>query len=115
MSSDKTLNKTWPRAMGLMACRRAAGAGRRSLRLLTLALASVSAFPQQPNPTAVTQSFITVNAPVVVLRNVRVIDGAGAPAAENQTIVIADGKIRAIGPEGSTPVPAGAQAIDLAG
>jgi imidazolonepropionase-like amidohydrolase len=111
MFSDKTLL----RAIGLLACRCAEGAGGRGARLLALALASLSAAPQQPNPAAVTQSFITVSAPVVALRNVRVIDGTGAPVAENQTIVIADGKIRSIGPEGSTPIPAGAQAIDLSG
>ena len=64
---------------------------------------------------AATQSFITVSAPVVVLRNVRVIDGTGAPALENQAIVIANGKIRSIGPDSSVQVPVGAQAIDLAG
>lgn len=68
---------------------------------------------QQSNFSPVTQSFITVNAPVVVLRNVRVIDGTGAPASENQTIVIADGKIRSIGPENSVQTPANAQTIDL--
>lgn len=88
---------------------------RRLVRLLALALASLSASPQQPNQAAVTQSFIKVSATIVALRNVRVIDGTGAPVAENQTIVIADGKIRSIGPEGSVQVPAGAQAIDLAG
>ena len=64
---------------------------------------------------AVTQSFITVRTPVVVLQTVRVIDGTAAPALENQAIVIADGKIRSIGPENSVRIPAGAQAIDLAG
>lgn len=88
---------------------------RRPVRLLVLALASLSASPQQQNATAVTQSFITVSAPVVALRNVRVIDGTGTAVRENQTIVIADGKIRSIGPEGSVQVPAGTQAIDLAG
>lgn len=80
-----------------------------------LAIAACAAPAQQPEFSAVTQSFITVNAPVVVLRNVRVIDGTGAPARENQAIVIADGKIRSIGPDSSAQVPAGARAIDLAG
>jgi imidazolonepropionase-like amidohydrolase len=77
--------------------------------------ANQAAAPQQSNFSAVTQSFITVNAPVVVLQNVRVIDGTGAAALENQAIVIADGKIRSIGPGSSVQVPAGAQAIDLTG
>jgi imidazolonepropionase-like amidohydrolase len=59
------------------------------------------------------QPFVTVNAPVVVLQHVRVIDGTGAAPAENQTIVIDHGKIAAVGPAASTAVPAGAQTIDL--
>jgi len=77
--------------------------------------AQQAAAPPQSNLSAATQSFITVNAPVVVLRNVRVIDGTGAPTLENQAIVIADGKIRSIGPSASVQIPAGAQTIDLAG
>ncbi|HEX4747994.1 MAG TPA: amidohydrolase family protein [Bryobacteraceae bacterium] len=80
-----------------------------------------SAVPQQSvmTPPAglspVTQSFVKISAPVLVLRNVRVIDGTGAPALENQAIVIADGKIRSIGSASSVQVPAGAQEIDLMG
>jgi len=95
-----------------LSMRRRCGAIARYARLLAVALAGISAAPQQP---AITQSFITISAPTVVLRNVRVIDGTGAPAMENQAIVIADGKIRAIGPNDSVQVPAGAQSIDLAG
>ena len=40
------------------------------------------------------QEFVSVNAPIVALTNARVIDGTGAPARENQTVVIADGVIR---------------------
>ena len=39
------------------------------------------------------QPFVKINAPVLVLENVRVIDGTGAPAKENQRIVIENGKI----------------------
>jgi imidazolonepropionase-like amidohydrolase len=61
------------------------------------------------------QSFITVSAPTLVLRNVRVIDGTGAPVRENQAIVIADGKIRSIGSDSAVQIPAGAQTVDLSG
>ena len=43
----------------------------------------------QPNPNAVA-NFVKVQAPVVALTHVRVIDGTGAPARENQTLVIRD-------------------------
>lgn len=86
--------------------------------LVLVFVAGVSARQQQNQSSSlspVTQSFVTVSAPVVVLRNVRVIDGTGAPATENQAIIIADGKIRSIGAASSIQVPAGAQEIDLAG
>jgi enamidase len=51
----------------------------------------------------------------VALTHVRVIDGTGAPAREDQTVVIRDGRIASIGPASSTPTPAEAQTIDLAG
>jgi imidazolonepropionase-like amidohydrolase len=59
--------------------------------------------------------FVTVDAPVLALLHVRVIDGTGAEAREDQTIVIDHGKIAAMGPAASTPVPAGAQGLDLNG
>ncbi|HLK65402.1 MAG TPA: amidohydrolase family protein [Bryobacteraceae bacterium] len=80
---------------------------------LALLLLAVPAITQQQPP--ITQTFITISAPTIVLRNVRVIDGTGAPALEDQAIVIADGKIRSIGPNNSVQIPAGAQAVDLAG
>jgi imidazolonepropionase-like amidohydrolase len=86
--------------------------GFRYAGFVVLLLAAVPAAPQQQNVTA---SFISISAPTIVLRNVRVIDGTGAAAMEDQAIVIADGKIRSIGPNGSVQVPAGAQSVDLAG
>jgi imidazolonepropionase-like amidohydrolase len=67
---------------------------------------------QNPNPL---QAFIKVQAPIVALVHVRVIDGTGAPAREDQTIVIRDGNIAAIGDAAGTAPPAGATLVDLAG
>lgn len=61
----------------------------------------------------VTQDFISVDALVVVLQHVRVIDGTGSAPVEDQTIVIENGRIRSIGPSGSAP--AGAKVLDLTG
>ena len=47
----------------------------------------------------------------IVIRNVRVIDGTGAPARDGQTIVIADGVIQSVG----ATAPAGGTAIDGTG
>ncbi len=59
--------------------------------------------------------FLTVDAPVVALRHVRVIDGTGSQPREDQTIVIDRGKIAAVGPAASIVAPAGAPALDLTG
>jgi hypothetical protein len=59
--------------------------------------------------------FVTVDAPVFVLNHVRVIDGTGAAAKEDQAIVIANGKIQSIGPAASAQIPSGAQVLDRAG
>lgn len=56
-----------------------------------------------------------MHAPVIVLNHVRVIDGTGAAAKENQTVVISDGKIQAVGSSGSVMIPANAQQLDRTG
>jgi len=61
------------------------------------------------------QQFIRVEAPTIALTHVRVIDGTGAAPLEDQTVVIADGKIQSVRPSATTTVPAGAQTLDLKG
>jgi imidazolonepropionase-like amidohydrolase len=61
------------------------------------------------------QQMVRVEAPVVVLTHVRVIDGTGAAPLEDQTIVIAEGKIQSVGPSASAKPPAGSQTFDLNG
>ena len=61
------------------------------------------------------QQFIRVDATVIALTHVRVIDGTGAAPLEDQTIVIADGKIQSIAPTASAKVQSGAQILDLKG
>ncbi len=59
--------------------------------------------------------FVSVDTPVFVLDHVRVIDGTGAPAKEDQAIVIANGKIQFIGPAVSAQIPQGAQRMERSG
>jgi imidazolonepropionase-like amidohydrolase len=62
------------------------------------------------------QPFVKIGAPAVVLENVRVIDGTGAPAKDNQMIVIEHGKITSAGPQTADQLtPTGAQIIDMNG
>jgi imidazolonepropionase-like amidohydrolase len=72
-----------------------------------------SAVAQGPTPER--QQFIRVEAPVIALTHVRVIDGTGAAPLEDQTIVITGGKITAISPSASAKVESTAQILDLKG
>ena len=69
---------------------------------------------QAPNPSA-RANFVKIDTPVVVLTHARVIDGTGAPARENQTLIIRDGNIASLGEASSIQLPAGATVIDLSG
>ena len=92
---------------------------RRLVPLLVLAAALAIGFAaaavEPPSRPPAIRALIRTEAPVIALRHARVIDGTGGPAREDQTVVIADGKIRAVGPSASTPSPEGATEIDLAG
>ncbi|MGB6973105.1 MAG: amidohydrolase family protein [Terracidiphilus sp.] len=89
------------------------------MRHRALYLACLLAFPafvagQTPLPNPLAQ-YISVDAPVVALEHVEVIDGTGGPAKADQTIVMDHGKIAEVGPAVSTTVPAGARVMDLTG
>ena len=60
------------------------------------------------------RQFVRVDSSLVALTHVRVIDGTGAPARENQTLLIRDGAIAAVG-DSAARVPAGALVLDLRG
>jgi imidazolonepropionase-like amidohydrolase len=80
-------------------------------------LPSVSAHAQDARP-ALSESvkrFVSVDAPVVALTHVRLVDGSGQPAKDDQTIVIDGARIRAVGRAADVQVPAGAQVMDLSG
>src|SRR5689334_1107836 len=88
----------------------------RALSLMALALSATSTSAQSvASMSKTTRDFVTVGEPVVALTNVTIIDGTGAAAKPNQTIVIRDGKIAAVGAASSVSVPAGARTIDLTG
>ena len=61
------------------------------------------------------KDFIRVSSPVVALEHATMIDGTGAPAKQDHTIVFSDGRITALGPSGSIEVPANAKRLDLTG
>jgi len=91
---------------------------RRTLFVITAAVlvAPASSLAQRPESLSErTREYVSVDAAVVALTNVRVIDGTGAPARANQTVLIENGRIAAVGNTGDVVVPAGAEVLDLSG
>src|SRR5688572_27622909 len=80
--------------------------------LVTTMLLAQPAVAARPNLGEETMKFVSVSDPVVAITNVKVVDGTGAAPRSGQTIVMSDGVITALGPAGSTQVPAGARVID---
>ncbi|MGA2949737.1 MAG: amidohydrolase family protein [Candidatus Sulfotelmatobacter sp.] len=61
------------------------------------------------------RGFVKVDAPAVALTHVRVIDGTGTPAREDQTIILGHGKIESVSDAASVIIPKDAQVLDLHG
>ena len=61
------------------------------------------------------RAVLATDAPVIALTHVKVIDGTGKPARDDQTVVIEKGWITAVGPAASVKPPAGAVVMDLGG
>jgi len=84
------------------------------MRRLLFALLCISLFASaQTKLSPAVREYVKVDAPLLVLTHVRVIDGTGAAALDDQTLVIADGKIKSMGKTGSVDVPSDAKVIDL--
>ena len=92
----------------------------RSLRsLLGLVCALLIAVPlaaqQRPALAPAARAFVSVDEPVVALTHVRLVDGTGAPARQDQTVIVRGTRIESVGPAATTPIPAGARVMDLSG
>jgi imidazolonepropionase-like amidohydrolase len=83
--------------------------------VFVLLLASLTVHAQSPALSKAVQEYVRVNGGKVVLTHVRIIDGTGAPAVEDQNVVIEGGKITAI-EKGADVAPAeGTTVLDLRG
>src|SRR5580765_8437966 len=93
------------------------GMRRRWHLTLFFSAAAVAVVSTQPQPqfSDTVRGFIKVDAPVLSLTNVRVIDGTGAPARTGQTIVIKGGSISEMGDAARVHAPEGSTVLDLAG
>jgi imidazolonepropionase-like amidohydrolase len=83
--------------------------------LLFCPMLAVVVFGQTLSPQV--KAFVKVDAPVIVLTHVNVIDGSGAPAREDETIILSHGKIQSVSDSTSAPVPQSkdTQTLDLRG
>jgi enamidase len=81
--------------------------------VLLMLACSVALVAQPLSPQV--RGFVKVDAPVVALTHVRVIDGTGAAPREDQTVVISKGKIESVSDAASANVPQDALVLDLHG
>jgi enamidase len=87
-----------------------------SVAIASLALATVAPLrAQRPTLSTAVRPFVAIDSPVVALTHVRVIDGTGASGRTDQTLVIRDGAIAALGDSRTVTIPAGARVLDLTG
>jgi imidazolonepropionase-like amidohydrolase len=84
-----------------------------------IAMLSVAAFadddddiPPVPAPPSVDAKFVAYGQPVLAFTHAEVIDGTGAKPRYDQTLIVKDGRIAALGPASRVRVPAGATVID---
>jgi len=82
---------------------------------IVFSLACGVLFGQPPGMLPGVQPFVAVDAPIVALTHVRVIDGTGGPVQDDRTIIISQGKIQSTGPASQIAPPAGAKVMDLTG
>src|SRR2546421_2013119 len=78
--------------------------------LLAVLTGSLAQAPQSDR-----QQFVRVEAPLIALTHVRIIDGTGAAPMEDQTILIVDGKITEIHPSAAVFAKEGIKTLDLNG
>jgi hypothetical protein len=84
-----------------------------ALPAAVLAVSAHAAAGQRPQLADAVRQFVSVDAEAVLLRNVTVIDGTGAPAQHGRSILIRDGVIAAIGSEAEVQLPAGLEGREL--
>jgi imidazolonepropionase-like amidohydrolase len=84
-------------------------------RLTLLMLVPLAVVAQAPELSKEVKQFVRIQAPRIVLTHVRVLDGTGSPAADDQNIVIEGGKISAIENGADVAKTDGITVLDLRG
>jgi imidazolonepropionase-like amidohydrolase len=84
----------------------------RNVAAAVVIAAAGAAAQRNPNAPA---NFVSVTAPVIAITHARVIDGTGAPARDDQTVILRDGSIAEVGDARSVRAPDGAAIVDGTG
>ena len=87
----------------------------RILSVTAALLVVVSLHAQERAIPGAVQPFVSVNAAVVALTHVQLVEGTGVPARADQTVILRGSTIESIGPFATTAVPPGARVLDLSG
>ena len=85
----------------------------RRVTIITMFMVCALSSPAQTAFSDLVQSFIHVQDSVIAIQNVTVIDGTGASASHNQTVLIRHGRIAALGPD--VPLTGSTRVIDGTG
>jgi imidazolonepropionase-like amidohydrolase len=91
------------------------------MRLTTLALAFVTLLTrtlpaQRPDSLSEeVRKYVAVDTAVIALTHVLLLDGTGADPQPDQTVIIRNGRIAAVGPAAGVPIPDGVRTMDLSG
>ena len=83
--------------------------------MLAIAAISSSSCRASADAPAPSDQFIKSSAALIALSHVRVIDGTGAPGRDDQTIIVQNGRIVALGDAPTITIPSSAQRLDLPG
>ena len=85
------------------------------LLLAVLLFTASTASAQRAILSGQARQFIAIDTTIVALTHARIIDGTGAAPRENQTLIIRDGSIAALGDDGKVAIPPGTLVIDETG
>lgn len=83
--------------------------------LLTAVLVAASVPPVEATAGPAPTSVVVAAQEVTAVRAGRLIDGTGAPAREDQVIIVRGERIEAVGDAGAVAIPDGARIVDLGG
>lgn len=88
---------------------------RRGARLAACVCLTAALHAQERAIPPAVRPFVSIDAPVVALVHVQLVDGTGGPARADQTVIVRGDVIESVGSSATTPPPVGARVLDLAG